>query len=757
MKRIGAFLCSVLLFLSLAVAAIPVAANAASTNLVANPSVETSSNNVPTSWSTGGWGTNTASLSYLSTGHTGSHSLDTKITKYTSGDAKWYFAPVAATSNTAYSFSDWYKSTVASEVDIVITSTSGVDSYIYEGAPAAATAWTQASYNFTTPANTAKVTVYHLIHSVGELTTDDYSLATTASITVPTAPSVSVTAPVANATVTGTTTLTATAADAVAVSNVQFKVDGVNVGTADTTSPYSFSWNSTTATNGTHTITAVATNSSNLMTTSGPVSVTVSNPLTPTPPTVSVTAPVANATVTGTTTLSATAADAKAVSSVQFKVDGNNIGTADTTSPYSVSWDSTSVANGTHTVTAVATNSSNLTTTSSSVTITVSNVVAAATNLLANPSFENSTNGTTPDDWVSSNWGTNTSTFSYLNTGHTGNHSVEVQTTAFTSGAANWYYNDVPVTAGKSYKYSNWYKSNVDTEVDAEVTMSDGTVQYYWLGSVFANTNWTQFTTTFTPPAGAKSIAIYQILAKVGYIVSDDYSLTPYTPVPFNRGLVSVTFDDGWADQYANATPVMKQLGINGTYYIISGSMTDQPDYMTAAQVKSLYTAGNEIGSHTVTHPDLTTVSQADLVTEMSQSQTTLQNLLGVPVTDFAYPYGAYNANTLAVGKQYYASQRTVNGGENTKDNLDVTQLKIQEVDSDISQAQVQGWINGAIADKAWLILVYHEVAVTPSDPTDDLYDTQPSDFSAEMNYLKSTQVTTDTVHQALAEVQAQE
>ena len=73
-----------------------------------------------------------------------------------------------------------------------------------------------------------------------------------------TAPVVAITAPANNATVTNTVTLTATATDNVAVAGVQFKVDGVNVGAEDITSPYTISWDSRTVTNAAHTVTAVA-------------------------------------------------------------------------------------------------------------------------------------------------------------------------------------------------------------------------------------------------------------------------------------------------------------------------------------------------------------------------------------------------------------------------------------------------------------------------------------------------------------------
>jgi hypothetical protein len=97
-------------------------------------------------------------------------------------------------------------------------------------------------------------------------------------------------------------------------------------------------------------------------------------PTDPTPPTVSLTAPSAGATVSGASvTLSANAADNVGVSGVQFKIDGSNAGSEDTTSPYSTTWNSITVPNGTHSVTATARDAAGNSTTSSSVSITVAN------------------------------------------------------------------------------------------------------------------------------------------------------------------------------------------------------------------------------------------------------------------------------------------------------------------------------------------------------------------------------------------------
>jgi hypothetical protein len=92
-----------------------------------------------------------------------------------------------------------------------------------------------------------------------------------------TAPTVSVTAPAAGSTVSGTLAVSANASDNIGVVGVQFKLDGVHLGVEDTVSPFTVNWDTTTATNGTHIITAVVRDAAGNTTTSSPVSVTVSN------------------------------------------------------------------------------------------------------------------------------------------------------------------------------------------------------------------------------------------------------------------------------------------------------------------------------------------------------------------------------------------------------------------------------------------------------------------------------------------------
>src|SRR6266403_704323 len=91
---------------------------------------------------------------------------------------------------------------------------------------------------------------------------------------------VTITSPASGSTVSGTVSVTASVSGigALTVAGVQFKLDGNNLGAEDTTAPYSVSWNTTTASNASHTLTAVARDSLGMLWTSDPVTVTVSNP-----------------------------------------------------------------------------------------------------------------------------------------------------------------------------------------------------------------------------------------------------------------------------------------------------------------------------------------------------------------------------------------------------------------------------------------------------------------------------------------------
>ena len=229
------------------------------------------------------------------------------------------------------------------------------------------------SWNTTTVANGV-----HVIAAVARDAAGNSQVAASVGVTVnndTAAPTVALTSPAATTTVSGSVVLDAAASDNVGVIGVQFTLDGANIGAEDTAAPYALAWNTLAVANGAHVIEAIARDAAGNTQVAASVSVTVNNDTTA--PAVSVTNPIGGATVAGSLALSATATDNVGVVGVQFTLDGANIGAEDTAAPYALTWNSGSVANGTHVIGAIARDAAGNTQTAASVTINVNNDTTA--------------------------------------------------------------------------------------------------------------------------------------------------------------------------------------------------------------------------------------------------------------------------------------------------------------------------------------------------------------------------------------------
>ncbi|MFZ6759886.1 Ig-like domain-containing protein [Undibacterium sp. Ji50W] len=253
---------------------------------------------------------------------------------------------------------------------------------IYEGVPGRNGTVTQLSSTATT--TTTPTVGEHFYYA--KITQDDGKILWSAPVWVTQSNSSSDTTPptvsAGESGSSGTITLSASATDNVGVSKVEFYVDSTLKGTV-TSSPYSMTLNSTSLTNASHSLVAKAYDAANNVGTSSAVSFTINNPTTDTtPPTVSV----SESGSSGNITLSATATDNVGVAKVEFYVDGSLVSTS-TASPYSSTLNSTTLSNGTHSLTAKAYDAANNIGTSSAVSFSVSNTTTS-TQLIANGGFE---------------------------------------------------------------------------------------------------------------------------------------------------------------------------------------------------------------------------------------------------------------------------------------------------------------------------------------------------------------------------------
>jgi hypothetical protein len=216
-------------------------------------------------------------------------------------------------------------------------------------------------------------------------------------------PSVSLSAPASGATVSGIVTVAATASDNVGVTAVQFTLDGANLGAADTTAPYTITWNTAGTSNGSHTLRAVARDAAGNTRTSSARTITVTNAGADTSaPTISLSAPAAGATVSGIVTVAASAADNVGIVSVQFMLNGVNLGAPDTTAPFAVNWNTTGAVNGGYLLRAIARDAAGNVTTSATRTVAVSNSSAPT----PPPTLPSPSTCATPDPFVAIGGGT---------------------------------------------------------------------------------------------------------------------------------------------------------------------------------------------------------------------------------------------------------------------------------------------------------------------------------------------------------------
>jgi peptidoglycan/xylan/chitin deacetylase (PgdA/CDA1 family)/sulfur relay (sulfurtransferase) complex TusBCD TusD component (DsrE family) len=360
-------------------------------NLVQNPSLETrTSGSVPDNYQTltgAGWGYSWVT----SPTHSGSHAEQVNVATFSGNGPQVYTTqassgvPPKVSPGHYYQASAWYQSPATVYLNVYYHDGSGWHFWKSSGAFGPSSAWAQA--RFTTPAiptGADALSIGLQPKGAGVTTVDDFQVYDAATV----APTITMGAPADGSTVSGGSVQLS--ADAYAgqygsMDHVDFSVDGTKVGTATSGSPWTVTWDSSTVGDGNHNITATSVDAGGLSSQTS-VSVNVKNTGTYAAPTVSLTAPQDGSAVTGATDLTANAAadTGASVTKVDFSVDGTVVGT-DTTAPYSMSWDSATVGDGSHSITAHVYDDNGGDTVSSAVGVTTKNTLAAPTVALTAP------------------------------------------------------------------------------------------------------------------------------------------------------------------------------------------------------------------------------------------------------------------------------------------------------------------------------------------------------------------------------------
>ncbi len=118
-------------------------------------------------------------------------------------------------------------------------------------------------------------------------------------------------------------------------------------------------------------------------------------------------------------------------------------------------------------------------------------------------------------------------------------------------------------------------------------------------------------------------------------------------------GHAALTFDDGLVDNLEVLAPLLRQLDATATVFVTSGWLgkahpaAPWTRIVTADELRALHGAGIEIGGHSVTHADLSTLSYEGALEELAKGKQELEQVLGEPVEVAAYPFGRANPETV--------------------------------------------------------------------------------------------------------------
>lgn len=170
----------------------------------------------------------------------------------------------------------------------------------------------------------------------------------------------------------------------------------------------------------------------------------------------------------------------------------------------------------------------------------------------------------------------------------------------------------------------------------------------------------------------------------------------------------TVSFDDARATHYQVSGPILKQRNICGTFFINTREIVDWSGWQQLADM------GHEIGSHSYSHPKMTELTEAQQRTELERAISDIRTHLrgSPPVYSFCYPYGLFNDQLRRVVMDYHITAR--GGGEVNPNNLSDFELTLVHgtgVYPPFDMAMIAGWVDKAIAKKAWINVYFHAVS----------------------------------------------
>ena len=155
---------------------------------------------------------------------------------------------------------------------------------------------------------------------------------------------------------------------------------------------------------------------------------------------------------------------------------------------------------------------------------------------------------------------------------------------------------------------------------------------------------------------------------QIEFLIESGARIVPLGAARDTPGSIAITFDDGFRNFFEHAFPVLREFRVPATVFVVSGycgrhnDWPSQPrndgvvtaDLMSWSEVEELSRAGIEIGAHTVTHPRMSRLSNADVEEELSRCRAAIEDRTGRRVGSFAYPYGESTPEVRAAVRRQF-------------------------------------------------------------------------------------------------------
>lgn len=166
------------------------------------------------------------------------------------------------------------------------------------------------------------------------------------------------------------------------------------------------------------------------------------------------------------------------------------------------------------------------------------------------------------------------------------------------------------------------------------------------------------------------------------------------------QAAVSLTFDDGLADDFFLIAPQLNKLGINGTFWINAsniGTVSNDALRLTWDQCRAMAAAGHEISNHSWSHPNLTKLSEEQVREEVKLTDDAIERELGSRPITFCYPFNATNELVSSICNEGRVGTRTYQEAQG-------------QVNSHSTAESLSAWLRKVIDNREWGVTMTHGI-----------------------------------------------